>query len=271
MHAINKKLEPSAKIALLIWSLLSIFCTLVYLISPSFITFLNYKITDAVLESAPPKNISDKVVIVGIDERSLERFGQWPWPRYRLALLLNKIGQSGAKSIGIDFILAEPDRLSFSSMLEELIRDPGYNIEFHKVASESNDNDSIFASVISNWPCVLGFEFLFDKPAIDSKCQLHPLKTIQIQKPPGDSDLNSFFHAQSVVCNLVSFSKAVTASGFLNGIPDSDGILRRIPLLIQYGEEFYSNLALSSILRGLGSFKNVVISNSNGQKSLHIR
>ena len=271
MRAIKNNLEPSVKIALLIWGLLSISCILVYLISPSFITFLNYKITDAVLESVPPKNISDTVAIVGIDERSLERFGQWPWPRNRLALLLNKIGQSGAKSIGVDFILAEPDRLSFPSMLEEFSRDPGYNIEFNKLAIESNDNDSMFASVISNWPCVLGFEFLFDKPAIYSECHLHPLKTIQIQKPPGDGDLNSFFHAQSVICNLESFSKAVSASGFLNGIPDSDGILRRIPLLIQYGEEFYTNLALSSVIRGgSGSFKNIVISNSNGQKSLHI-
>jgi len=270
MLAINKNLEPSVKIALLIWGLLSISCILVYLISPSFITFINFKITDAVVESVPPKNISDTVVVVGIDERSLQRFGQWPWPRYRLALLLNKIGQSGAKSIGLDFILAEPDRLSFPATLEEFSRDTGYNVEFNKVASEFKDNDLMFANVISNWPCVLGFEFLFDKPAIYSGCHLHPLKTIKIQKPLGDGDLNSFYHAQSVVCNLESFSKAVSASGFLNGIPDSDGIIRRIPLLIQYGEEFYSNLALSSIIRASGNFKINVINNSNGQKSLHI-
>jgi len=269
MTILNKNLDPSFKFFFLIGGLLTLACILAYLISPPFISFLNYKLTDTVCESAPQKGVSDTVVVVEIDETSLDRFGQWPWPRYRLALLLEKIGQSGAKSIGLDFIMAEPDRLSLNTLLESVRRDMGFQIEIKNIPNEIKDNDSMLASALSNWPCVLGFEFLFDTPGIDFPCHLHPLKAIQHQKPPGDGDLSSFSHATGVVCNLDFFSKAASASGFLNGIPDLDGILRRIPLLIRYGEEFYPNLALATVMRASRSLTNRYISNSRGQKSVH--
>ena len=270
MMALNKHLDPRLRIIFLIGGLLTAACILTYLISPSFIAFLNYRLFDAIWERTPPKSSSNEVVVAEIDEICLSQFGQWPWPRYRLAQLLEKLGQLGAKSIGLDFIMAEPDRLSLPTILEAVQRDIGYPIEIKNIPDEIKDNDAILAGVLSKWPCVLGFEFLFDPPGGDSPCQLHPVPAIQHPEPLEDADLRSFPHATGVVCNLDFFSKAVSASGFLNGIPDSDGMLRRIPLLIRYGEEFYPNLALATVTRASKSPNGRFIRNSHGQKSIHL-
>ena len=50
--------------------------------------------------------------IVDIDDASLARIGQWPWPRTRLAEIIDKLKADGARTVTLDLILAEPDRLS---------------------------------------------------------------------------------------------------------------------------------------------------------------
>ena len=51
-------------------------------------------------------------LIVDIDEKSLAEFGQWPWPRYHIAHLLEKLAAAGAASVGLDILFAESDRTS---------------------------------------------------------------------------------------------------------------------------------------------------------------
>ncbi|MFT5700743.1 MAG: adenylate cyclase [Desulforhopalus sp.] len=51
-------------------------------------------------------------VIINIDERSLAELGQWPWPRYHIAKILNNLHKAGAASIDVDILLSEPDRTS---------------------------------------------------------------------------------------------------------------------------------------------------------------
>jgi PAS domain S-box-containing protein len=269
MMAPTRHLDPPLKIFFLIGGLLTAACILAYLISPSFITFLNSRLFDAIWQCSAPKSSSDKLVVVEIGETCLDRFGQWPWPRYRLAQLLEKLGQSGAKSIGLDFIMAEPDRLSLHTLLEAVQRDTGYPVEFKSIPKEWEDNDSILADVLAKWPCVLGFEFLFDPPGSDFPCKLHPVPAIPHPEMLEEADLRSFPHATGVVCNLDLFTQAVSASGFLNGMPDPDGMFRRIPLLIRYAGAFYPNLALATVMRASKSPHGRYIRNRQGQKSVH--
>ena len=56
--------------------------------------------------------LSEDIVIVEIDEESLARIGQWPWPRDRLADLTTRLAGLGARVVGFDMILAEPDRFT---------------------------------------------------------------------------------------------------------------------------------------------------------------
>ena len=58
-----------------------------------------------------------------------------------------------------------------------------------------------------------------------------------------------YYKAENVVCNLERFTKAVSHSGFLNGHPDADGVLRRLPLVIQYGNDYFPSLVLATLLQ----------------------
>ncbi len=91
------------------------------------------------------------VRVIDIDETSLHEFGQWPWPRDRMALLVDRLSEMGASAIAFDILFAEPDRLSPRNVIREVAGvDPS-------LAAKLPDNDEIFARAIAEKPVVLGF------------------------------------------------------------------------------------------------------------------
>lgn len=195
---------------------------------PGFIARSNNRATDMVMALAQTRTMPNAVTIVDIDDASLARHGQWPWPRFRIAQLLDVIRQAGAVCIGLDFILAEPDRFS----------------------SAPADNDSFLAGSLSRGPFVLGYEFLFKGNGSDPlTCNLHPPGFIWIATPSKNHQQTDLFTAQEAICNLPLFANAVTHSGFLNAAPEADGILRRIPMIIRLGEHTYPSLTLAMLMK----------------------
>jgi adenylate cyclase len=67
---------------------------------------------DAYQQFSPRERRSAPAVIVAIDESSLERLGQWPWPRTRIARLIDKLREARPAAIGVDILFSEADRLS---------------------------------------------------------------------------------------------------------------------------------------------------------------
>ena len=230
---------------------LSLVISAVYFVHPSVVRFFNDKAMDAIMAmDIPSTSVTNTVVIVDLDEQSLERYGQWPWPRYRLAQLLTKLERLGAQSIGLDLILSEPDRTSPHNWRMEIANDLGYQIEFSNVPPEVIDHDSYLASVLQKGPYVIGYEFLFnEKRASKQACNLHPLPLVRIDR--GNAHPNQFkcFQAEGVICSLPVLAQAVKYSGFLNATPDADGILRRTPLVIQYGDQFYPAFTLATFMQ----------------------
>jgi two-component system, cell cycle sensor histidine kinase and response regulator CckA len=230
--------------------LLSIALSVAYLIYPAFISATNNRTTDAVMALARAKPSSDSIVIVDIDDNSLARYGQWPWPRFRLAQLLQTINASSPAGIGLDLILAEPDRTSPGN--------PGTNLN-RKLDSPMNpsgsstdflDYDLQLADTLAKGPFILGYEFLFRNSSMpETSCGLHSPGIVRVNIPDADHDRTGFFKAQGVVCNLQLFSDAVTHSGFLNATPDADGILRRVPMLIRFDDRLYPSLVLAMLMR----------------------
>ena len=244
-----------------------------YLIRPPFIQFLNYRLTDLILasdESPPP---TDAVVLVDLDEKSLSQYGQWPWPRYRLARLTGKLRERGAVSIGLDMILAEPDRTSPNNWRRDLSSEMGYDVTFRDLPDKLLDYDAMLAETLSKGPFVLGFKFLFDDKGFISKaCILHPANLVWVKSENsnlfGPDDL---FKAKGVDCNLAQLSSAVSYSGFLNASPDSDGLLRRIPLLIQYQDQYYPSFALATLMQAMKSPQLMVKVSGSGQPCLLLK
>ena len=230
--------------------LLALAVTISYLLQPGIIRSINNRATDLVMAFSKSGAASGSVVIVDLDEKSLAKYGQWPWPRFRLAQLLKKINELGASSVGVDLILAEPDRTSPVTWQKAVGGELGYQIDISGIPSDVADHDRFLAQTLSHGPFVLGYEFLFREDAKGgASCGLHPVNPVWISKPGSNQWQTGFFKAHDVVCNQKLFSDAVQYSGFLNATPDSDGILRRLPLLISFEDRLFPSLALATLMQ----------------------
>ena len=249
-----------------------VFSILLFLLSifnPAFTDFLNNRVYDFLLGTACTGKPSGVPVIVDIDEKSLRQYGQWPWPRHRIATLINKLGDLGALSIGLDMLFAEDDRTSISVIKKELQRDFGVNLEFGRIPQGLADNDRSLANSLSKRAVVLGYQFLFDDDSGPAGCLLHPLATSRIGSVAGEEESASFLHAKSASCNLKTLSQAAEGSGFFNISPDPDGIMRRVPLIIEYQGRLYPSLALATLMRAR-NLNRVLLKTSNGGQDLLI-
>ena len=247
----------------------SVFLFVVSLLKPTLTDFLNNRVYDILL-SAGMGETSPVPIIVDIDEKSLQQYGQWPWPRYRIAILLEKLSGLGAQSIGLDMMFAEDDRTSIDVIRKELLRDFGVDLGFGEVPHHLRDSDKRLADALSRGNVVLGYQFLFEKETDSENCLLHPLQVNRLGQVRVERDASLFIHARSVSCNLKIFSQAAAGSGFFNILPDPDGILRRVPLIIEHRDRLYPSLALATLMQFLDVNSALLKKDKNGVESLFL-
>ncbi|RJQ84049.1 MAG: CHASE2 domain-containing protein [Desulfobacteraceae bacterium] len=221
---------------------------LLALLAPTVLGYFNGKLYDEFLLRITPGRASHRILIVDVDENSLREHGQWPWPRYKMATLLDRLNQAGAAAIGLDILFPEKDRTSLAIIQENLRHDLNLTLEFQS-SDLFPDNDRLLADAISRSPAVLGYQFLFDLPPVPSDCGLHPLNLT------GGTNVGAPAHfqwnASRITCNLRLLTENAGHSGFFNVSPDADGILRSAPLIMAYGDQFYPSLALASVMKAL--------------------
>jgi adenylate cyclase len=217
---------------------------------PPLAVFLEGKIYDSFMRYTHRPPATGSVSLVDLDETSLARLGQWPWPRYRVARLLGKIREAGAAAVGLDMVFAEPDRTSLRSLSGEIRRDLGADIVLKGLPPEALDTDRALADALAGGPFVLGYQFDFDGVRGES-CVLHPLRGA-VRSNGRTGNTAGPFDAPGVICNLPALARAAGASGFFNVTPDPDGVLRRVPLVIRHGGVLYPSLALAVYLRARG-------------------
>ncbi len=112
---------------------------------------------DLLQRSEPREYIDAGVRIVDIDERSLEELGQWPWPRDRLAEMVDRLHAAGAATVAFDFLFVEPDRMSSSRLLDDPRIREALGSAVEDARTVFTDNDEIFADAITRGRVVLGF------------------------------------------------------------------------------------------------------------------
>ena len=197
--------------------------------------------------------VSD-VVIVDVDETSLEELGQWPWPRYQVAELLTKIRDGEARSIGIDFLWSEPDRLSLSRVRQALSEYRGVSITLEGVPPESLDNDAILAKAVASAPAVVGVYLTFNEATVSSRPSSPTLgfPSVVFRRIHGDFEGSFLPIATGLTPPTPLIAAAATSSfGFLNALPDSDGKTRRAPLLMECPGGVCPSLALATFMRAV--------------------
>ena len=219
---------------------------------PAFLHFQDLKIYDTYLRSYQNHRVHEggqRPVIVDIDEQSLARYGQWPWPRYRLASLLDKLAAMNPASIGIDIIFSEPDRTSLQIVRQSLREEFGDEMHVGPGSDRFMDNDAILAAALEHSPAVMAYAFHFDgTPATSPICPSDPLR---FETLPGTevTSLMNLYQPGGAVCSLPFLVDKAGATGFINMAADDDGVIRRVPLVMRYQGGLYPSLALRTLMR----------------------
>jgi CHASE2 domain-containing sensor protein len=203
---------------------------------PPFLTQIDRRAYDGLVRALPasPQD-SSRVTVIDIDERSLAAIGQWPWSRDIIARLVTELRDMGALVIALDVMFPESDR--FQRL------DPG----------NPEATDAALAAALQQGHVVVGYAFTFNDTANrPTHCAPSPLSMPVVQ--PGATNVEvPAFRATGVVCSLPQISSAAEGAGFLNAVPDSDGMLRRLPLVIEHQGRLYPALGLAAAMAATGA------------------
>jgi adenylate cyclase len=214
---------------------------------------LDQIIYDIRLRATMPRTLDERVVIVDIDERSLEEVGHWPWGRDKLAQLTQELlERQQAAVLGFDVVFSEPDGSSGLRHLQRLaqgaLRDvPGYGQALQKLAPKL-DFDQRFAEVLRGQSVVLGYYFTSDRDG-GARGQL-PQPVVTRQQLMGQALRATAWNGHG--SNIPSLAQAAPVAGFFNAMSDDDGVVRSLPLLAQYQGQYYESLALAVFRTLLG-------------------
>jgi len=165
------------------------------------------------------------VRVVDIDDASLERLGQWPWPRNLVAEFVDRLGEAGAAVVVFDVVFAEPDRTSPSRIVPLWRRSAG-DVDLDALLARLPDHDHEFARVMGEVPTVLGMQFH------DGPLPRRPARKWSMAV--GGEDPRPFLPVFSgAVTNLPELEAAAAGLGSFNSSTDRDGVIRHLPLFVR--------------------------------------
>jgi len=223
--------------------------------------------------SASQHPADNKIVILAIDDDSIDRVGRWPWPRTTIADMITKVAEAGARLIGVDIFYSEslqkPRGLNAQLQLAELLKQQGKDDEAAKVLAEARamDEDKVLADAVMKSGNTL-MPMFFDigtprgKPdaqlpdyvsrnairqVYDATGTLTPLTALKIRYPYSE------------------LAEAAAGLGHLNVAVDSDGKVRSEPLAISYFGKYFPSLSLLMAAKELNlSMRDIRINSETG-------
>ena len=192
------------------------------------------------------------VVIAAIDEKSLDKFGQWPWSRATLARITDRLTELGAAAIAFDVLFAEPDRTSPVAVAANLPQDSQYDLVRAQLATLP-DPDTEFAAALARSPSVMAFAYS-DDAALSADPSIEFPYGFSIIGAGGESYVAGKVQgAKYAILPLPAFMQSAHGMGEVHaGDPDHDGIIRRVPLAVAVGNRLYPTLAGDALRVGVG-------------------
>jgi adenylate cyclase len=182
-------------------------------------TFDTFQLIDPRVKTARP------VVIVNIDEKSLAKFGQWPWPRTSVADLVTNLTRLGAVVIAFDIMFAEPDRLN-PATAADTIRNLDDETRARLRALPSNDE--VLAETMRHSRVVLSETGLPD--VLSELDQALPLTGLAML---GEDPQRFMLKFPGLLRNTPVLETAAAGRGLVTIATERDGIVRRVPMIMQ--------------------------------------
>jgi adenylate cyclase len=214
-------------------------------------------------QSTSPRDSTVRpVVIVDIDEASLSAFGQWPWPRTILADLLTRLYESQAAAIAFDVIFPEPDRASLNEAAKHF-RDLDDDTRGRLLHLPSNDD--LFAQAIGRGKVVLGQA---GANAVNPRSLEHPAETgVATVGPDARPHLIAFPH---ILRNVPKLEQAAAGLGLISIRTERDGMVRRVPIVMQVEDKIVPALTLELLRVATGSSTILIRTDESGIRSVAV-
>src|SRR5437588_1806680 len=203
------------------------------------------------------------VVIVDIDEASLKAIGQWPWPRTTVGDMVTQITQLGAVAIGFDIIFPEPDRMS-PAIAEQSFR--GIDPETRAKLDSLPSNDEALAEAIKHSRVVVGQAGAAEpepKTAADAALQTG----FAVRGPDPSPYLITF---PGLLRNVPPIEQAAAGRGLFSIDPESDGIIRRVPVVMMAQGSLVPSLSMELLRVVTGSSAILVRVNDAGVQAVAV-
>jgi len=185
------------------------------------------------------------VRIIDIDDESLRRLGQWPWPRTRVAELTQRLQAAQPAGIAFDVLFSEPDRTSPQAMLDVWAVPDAVRQQLQALP----DHDAAFAQALAGTPVVLGF-------ALERREQPGAVPALKARYVSTGEAPQPYVHGFSgAILPMPELAAAASGLGAMAFLPDADGVVRRVPLLMKVGDTLVPSL-VSEALRVAQGGKN---------------
>jgi len=211
---------------------------------PAILGDLRALVFDQYQRVAPREYQPLPVKIVDIDDASIARFGQWPWPRSVIARLVAELRARGAAVIAFDVVFSEPDRTAPTRVYTnwDIAADDPLIKELQERVT---DPDALLAAELARGNVVLGFVLTSeDKPAKIRRKGGFANYGIDLR------DLVPYF--PGVLAALPELQDAAKGNGAINPVPDRDAIVRRVPMILNGAGDPYPSLVAEALRVGLG-------------------
>lgn len=221
-------------------------------------TFDMFQLIDPRHKAARP------VVIVDIDDKSLAKLGQWPWPRTRIADLIQNLTNSGAVAIGFDVVFSEPDRLNPDLVAGQMrYLDDATRAKLRELPT----NDQILAEAIERSRVVLGETGLPEVLSeLDKSLPLTGVATV------GEEGAERFlFEFPGLLRNVPVIEKVAAGRGLFSIRKERDGFIRRVPMIMRAQGNIMPSLSLEILRVVTGTPTLLVRTDKTGIRAIRIK
>jgi len=210
---------------------------------PDHFKYINDKLLNVFFKNRDSIHIDDNVVIIDIDDKSINEIGQWPWSRNTMADLIKRLNDLSPSVIGSTIIFSEKDRTSPSNFTRNV------GVENYDEIFGISIEDSVV-------PVILGYSFL----DIEEERENHIVPYVPAVFKTKNKSKNkiSFYNPSTALLNIPTIQDASYSSGFLNSIRDENGKVIFMPMLMQYKDQLLPSMALE-LVRTIYSSREIYI------------
>ncbi|MGF1475565.1 MAG: CHASE2 domain-containing protein [Geminicoccaceae bacterium] len=209
------------------------------IVEPPLVSQARLEVFDSYQRMEPRAFAPAPVRVIDIDDESLRRLGQWPWPRDLVAELIDRLTASGARVIALDVLFAEPDRTAPALLRQKLsaAEDDG---PLGRALASLPDHDHLLAQAFGRGRVVTGFALSSGANAVRPTA-----KTAFATVGQTNFDIGDDF--PGAIANLPVLETAAAGNGSLSIVADEDEVVRRVPVVQRIGETLLPSLPVEAL------------------------